>query len=136
MAGTIVADDLQHSTAGSVGTEYVVNGSAKNWINLKGTSTISSRASLNTSSISDIGTGTYQVNMSSSMSDNAYIFTGVSQNYSDTTARGHGGWHPYPYTTLTTSAYVTKTIYGNYNAGDATTYDTERMFSVVHGDLA
>jgi len=29
MAGTIVADDIQHSTAGSVGTEYVVDGVAK-----------------------------------------------------------------------------------------------------------
>jgi len=131
---TLKVDEIQNTSGGPV--TLTQQSAAKNWINLKGTSTISSRASLNVSSISDIGTGTYQVNMSSSMSDNAYIFTGVSQNYSDTTARGHGGWHPYPYTTLTTSAYVTKTIYGTYNAGDATVYDTERMFSVVHGDLA
>ena len=29
MAGKIIADTLEHSTAGSVDTQYVVNGSAK-----------------------------------------------------------------------------------------------------------
>ena len=34
MAGKIIADTLEHSTAGSVTTDYVVNGSAKAWSNL------------------------------------------------------------------------------------------------------
>jgi hypothetical protein len=34
MAGTIIADTLTHSTAGSVTTDYVVNGSAKAWANI------------------------------------------------------------------------------------------------------
>ena len=32
MAGKIIADTLEHSTAGSLTTDYVVNGSAKAWI--------------------------------------------------------------------------------------------------------
>jgi hypothetical protein len=31
--GKIKADTLEHSTAGTVDTQYVVNGSAKAWIN-------------------------------------------------------------------------------------------------------
>jgi hypothetical protein len=31
MAGKIVADELEHSTAGSVDTQYVVSGSSKAW---------------------------------------------------------------------------------------------------------
>ena len=32
MAGKIIADTLEHSTAGSIATNYVVNGSAKAWV--------------------------------------------------------------------------------------------------------
>ena len=32
MAGTLAADTLTHSTAGSIGTNYVVEGSCKSWI--------------------------------------------------------------------------------------------------------
>ena len=31
MAGKIIADQIEHSTAGSLDTQYVVNGSAKAW---------------------------------------------------------------------------------------------------------
>ena len=37
--GKIKADTLEHSTAGSLDTSYVVNGSAKAWVNFNGTST-------------------------------------------------------------------------------------------------
>ena len=32
MAGKIVADTLEHSTAGSIATNYVVEGSLKAWV--------------------------------------------------------------------------------------------------------
>ena len=57
MAGKIVADTLEHSTAGSLDTQYVVNGSAKAWMNLNGTGTIATRDTLNISSVTDNGTG-------------------------------------------------------------------------------
>ena len=34
MAGKIIADTLEHSTAGSLTTDYVVNGSAKGYFNV------------------------------------------------------------------------------------------------------
>ena len=72
MAGKIVADTLEHSTAGSLDTQYVVNGSAKSWMNLNGTGTIATRDTLNISSVTDNGTGIYTANLSSSMSDANY----------------------------------------------------------------
>ena len=66
MAGKIVADTLEHSTAGSVDTQYVVNGSEKVWMNFNGTGTVAIRDSLNTSSITDVSTGRYRPNYTNS----------------------------------------------------------------------
>ena len=76
MAGKIVADTLEHSTAGSVDTQYVVNGSAKAWINLNGTGTIATRDSLNISGTTDSGTGTYSASFSTSMGSINYTAVG------------------------------------------------------------
>ena len=57
MAGKIVADTLEHSTAGSIATNYVVEGSAKAWVNLNGTGTIAISDSINHSSATDSATG-------------------------------------------------------------------------------
>ena len=73
MAGKIVADTLEHSTAGSVDTQYVVDGSAKVW--LRSTDAAVLTQSLNVSSGTDSGTGHY-----------VYAFTN-SFNYS----ADHGG---------------------------------------------
>ena len=60
MAGKIVADTLEHSTAGSIATNYVVEGSAKQWSNYSGAGT-TLRDSFNTSSATDNGTGQYTI---------------------------------------------------------------------------
>ena len=73
MAGKIVADTLEHSTAGSIATNYVVEGSAKAWVNFNGTGTVVARDSLNLSSLDDDGTGQYGVNMTSAMADANYM---------------------------------------------------------------
>ncbi len=57
MAGKIVADTLEHSTAGSIATNYVVEGSAKAW--LRSTDAAVLTQSLNVSSGTDNGTGHY-----------------------------------------------------------------------------
>ena len=58
MAGTIAADTLTHSTAGSLTTDYVVNGSAKAWCRFVGSSATAAD-SLNTSSILDNSAGQF-----------------------------------------------------------------------------
>ena len=48
MAGKIVADTLEHSTAGSIATNYVVEGSAKHWCMFNSdNSTVTAADSLN-----------------------------------------------------------------------------------------
>jgi len=81
MAGKIIADQIEHSTAGSLDTSYVVNGSSKAWINFNGTGTVATRDSLNNSSLTDGGTGNYTVGFASSFSNSNYapICSGVSE---------------------------------------------------------
>jgi len=65
--GTLKADTLTHSTAGSVDTNYVVNGSARSWIRMNSAATISD--SLNISSTSDDGTGDYSVTFTNNVAN-------------------------------------------------------------------
>jgi len=60
----------------TVGTSYVVNGSAKAWCNFNGTGTIAIQDSLNVSSLTDDGTGTYQSLMTNSMAAANYVAFG------------------------------------------------------------
>ena len=69
MAGKIIADTLEHSTAGSIATNYVVSGTAKAWVNFNGTGTVAIRDSFSTSSITDGGTGVYTFNYATAMTD-------------------------------------------------------------------
>ena len=68
MAGKIIADQIEHSTAGSLDTSYVVNGSAKMWANLNGL-TFGLRDSFNTSSATDHSTGNYSITQTSVFSN-------------------------------------------------------------------
>jgi len=77
--GTIAFDTLQTSgqitgTAKSVDTDYVVNGSAKVWIDFAGDGT-SINDSFNIASLTDTATGDYTPNFSSSMSSANYAIT-------------------------------------------------------------
>ena len=72
MAGKIVADTLEHSTAGSVDTQYVVDGSAKVWSRCDQSSGLSLTSSLNVSSVTDSATGKWVNTFTSSMNDALY----------------------------------------------------------------
>ena len=71
--GKIKADTLEHSTAGSLDTQYVVNGSAKAYANNDSVS--SNLKSFNVSSFTDVGTGLPQQQLTSNMSDGLYVIT-------------------------------------------------------------
>ena len=77
--GTIKADTLTHSTAGSLATNYVVEGSNKMWCNFQGTGTAAIRDSFNTSSITDNGTGDYRFTFTNAM-NNVNYSTDCSQS--------------------------------------------------------
>ena len=68
--GTLKADTLTHSTAGSLATNFVVRGSQKGYINFDGSaSTPSATDSLNHSSITDGGTGIFACAFTNSMAN-------------------------------------------------------------------
>ena len=77
--GTLKADTLTHSTAGSLATNYVVEGSKKMWCNFQGTGTAAIRDSFNTSSITDNGTGDYRFTFTNAM-NNVNYSTDCSQS--------------------------------------------------------
>tara|TARA_E500000318_G_scaffold5535_2_gene5640 strand:+ start:753 stop:1139 length:387 start_codon:yes stop_codon:yes gene_type:complete len=79
MAGKIVADTLEHSTAGSIATNYVVNGSAKAWFTYEQAAN-TLRKSLNTSSITDTATGRFSYNATSAFSDTYSSFVSQGGN--------------------------------------------------------
>jgi hypothetical protein len=123
MAGTIAADTLTHSTAGSIATNYVVEGSAKAWINFDGTGTIASRDSLNVSSLSDGGTGIYSTVFTNAMNNDDYAMSGASG--------GNEGRMISPKGTYTTT---TVQFYSNDHNGTAA--DNSIICINAHGDLA
>ena len=81
MAGKIIADQIQHSSAGSLDTQYVVNGSAKAWVNLDATGTPSARDSLNLSTITDNSAGDFTLTWSSSLANANYSVSGMGENF-------------------------------------------------------
>jgi len=122
MAGTIVADTLTHSTAGSIATNYVVEGSAKAWASWNSTTTV--QDSLNISSLSDSGSGVTVHNFSSSFS-NALFSTSGSHD------RLGGNINSFLVNAFATTSVTTST-YTNAGAIDASVLAS----SNVHGDLA
>lgn len=125
MAGKIVADQLEHSTAGSLDTQFVVNGSAKHmvWADTNTSNTI--RKSLNNSSITDNGTGDYTFVATSAFSD-IYSYVGCcTGSASDPNASGENGSI---YTTTSSCTFITQ----DYNGS---TGDADLTFLSV-GDLA
>ena len=114
----------------TVGTGYVVNGSAKAWANLNGT-TFGLRDSLNISSASDEGTGEYKFNYSNNMGNGNYSisFTAGHSVGSSTTAVFVGG--PNGNTTQ-----VGSTFCNIRNAANSANTDRDQVFFQVHGDLA
>ena len=126
MAGKIIADTLEHSTAGSIATNYVVEGSAKAWNSFDGT--VSSNYELdsfNSSTFTDIGTGSYKFAFTSSMNNANYA---SPAGYGHTETADHGVRWPHLNSHNTTSETRGLTNNGNGNIG--------RIHVTVLGDLA
>jgi len=133
MAGKIVADTLEHSTAGSVTTDYVVNGSAKAWCNLNGT-TFGNRDGLNVASNTDNGTGDYTTTFTNAMNDANYAT--VDGSIDSVSSQSRSTELSADQFTHTTASYRRQ-----YNlsqaAGDGNfVYDVNNVMQAVFGDLA
>lgn len=106
--GKLIADTIQHSTAGNVSTEYVVDGSSKCFVQYKQTSTEEVRQSLNVSSVTDDATGIWTVAFTSNFSNQYYCNSGSSD----------GG--------TTTQAVVTNAYSATYDSGNYRSSSTNR----------
>ena len=81
--GTIVNGDINASAA-IASTKLTGVNDAKAWINFNGTGTPAIRASFNVTSITDIGTGKYEVNFTTALTDANYsvvVGTNAGQSY-------------------------------------------------------
>jgi hypothetical protein len=132
--GTLKADTLTHSTAGSLDTNFVVNGSAKGHVRISySSSTPSEDDSFNHSSTTDSGTGFATLNIINSMSSINY--TTIQTNGGLATDRY--GWgqtqmnNSAAFTANTTSTYVC--VWLSYVPNFR---DPDRASFVIHGDLA
>lgn len=134
MAGKIVADTLEHSTAGSIATNYVVEGSAKAWVNLSGSS-LTDPASLtgvndsfNTASVLDLQVGEATVSFTNSMNNNDYSVSGTS-NADNTVGGRNSNFGAYAFG-------VSSYTFCTSRANTAATEDGFVVSAAAHGDLA
>ena len=121
--GTLKADTLTHSTAGSLATNFVVEGSAKAWVDYSGAGT-SYNDSFNASSATDNSTGDYTFTLTNSMGSTSYagITDGLNTDNNNFDVFMH-----------------TKAA-GSFSArlriGDSGSDTDKETYAVAHGDLA
>ena len=125
MAGTIAADTLTHSTAGSIATNYVVEGSAKAWVNFTTSSSTSNLASLNVSSLTDNGTGDTTITYTNAMNTDNYASVGLCGEQ-NTTASNR-------IFSIGTKIAASIRVHG---ATTSAVDDMPENNTVIHGDLA
>jgi len=132
MAGKIIADTIETGAGADISTSYVVNGSAKAWVNFDASSgTPTERNSLNVSSLTDNGTGNFSPNFSNNMSSTGYSSQGATNAYSSrTTYAGYGG--STSQFNITTSSFSMVCVSHYHNS----VRDGTEISSSIHGDLA
>ena len=81
---TIKANTLLHSDGSTTNPPAIPaldQRMAKAWVSFNGTGTVAINKSFSISSITDVGTGGYRVNFSTSMSDANYVWVGTAEKY-------------------------------------------------------
>jgi len=133
MAGKIVADQLEHSTAGSLNTQFVVNGTPKGFCHFNQV-TPAITNSLNASSLTDTAAGHGSVNWASAMSDANYTCTTGNKTVAATTAYAVVLNDDVSYVTRTASVWSFNSYYisGSTNAA----FDSSSAICSAMGDLA
>ena len=113
MAGKIIADQIEHSTAGSLDTSYVVNGSAKYWVTFSTLTVVQVHDSLNHSSFTDVSTGHANISFVNSFNNTNYSGSGMSVQTANVC------WRNYSSEYLTGSnVVITQDHNANGNDGD------------------
>ena len=124
--GKIKADTLEHSTAGSLDTSYVVNGSAKAWFNFDQDAPAVDN-SFNVASVTDTGTGIFDPQWNNNFADVNYACAGMAgDTFIITLDDGHEE------TVLTTTGDCQ--MKAQQGGGGLT--DNEQTMVIAFGDLA
>jgi len=110
----------------SIATSFVANGSAKAWVNFNGTGTVAIRDSFSVSSITDSGTGNYDINLASAMANANYANSGMSADLAAGAYVSYEG--PATMTTAKIDIYI-------FTSGSAI-IDNNLITVNFHGDLA
>lgn len=122
---TLVTSNISDGTT-SVGTGYVVNGSAKAWCQASNAPAIND--SFNVTSLTDVGTGKLVYNLTSSMANAVYAFNASAQL---TTITGTGCFAMNPLVTSNTTSTCRSDFYENGIASDGANW-----IASINGDLA
>jgi len=125
--GKIKADTLEHSTAGALDTQFVVSGSAKAWINIDMSNAVT-LDSLNSSSITDFGTGTFRDHLATALVNANYAVTASAMDPTKTDSGGSN--RTADGTPSSTIQFVLRA-----SAYDNTANDVPAAAGVAHGDL-
>ena len=135
MAGKLIADQIEHSTAGSLDTSYVVQGSAKAWADVSGSGTPAVDDSLNIASVIDVGTGNRKYTVSNALSNTNYVvLSGIVSDGNTNGSRGASGQHIYSKATADFAYYC---YYGSTAGSDGNLSDAFTIDGLaLNGDLA
>ena len=128
MASELRVNTLKDASGNnSIATSFVAGGSAKTWVNFNGTGTIAIRDSLNTTSLTDNGTGDQSVTIANDM-DNANYSLSITSNNVQTAIGDATNW---------SKTDPTVTLYRLITRGSGSSYqDSQFVCCEVHGDLA
>lgn len=126
--GKIVADQIQHSSEGTVGTQYVVGGVAKHWTSWNQSGTLTVAGSFNQSSLTDEQSAYTTVAFTSNMSNDDYAYSGCTQGYN----YGQAVFCETLTSNKLTSATQVRTMHNTSNA----VMDPDDVMMHTHGDLA
>jgi len=119
----------------SVGTGYVVNGSAKAWVNYTGVTTTSINDSFNTSSLTDVGTGRTTVTFSNSFDNTNYCMSTSIRKDNDI-ANGTETLRTFLSSPKSVSSLFVVSYYNNPSAGTSGYFNSPENGAHFMGDLA
>ena len=142
MTSELRVDNLKGSTTGGSinvlgeGTSATTNlqqGLCKMWIHFNGTGTIATDDSLNSSGITDVGTGAYTISFTNSMANTSYTVTGAGKEDTSSSHTGSSADRTFRPARVPLATGDVKVIGANM---DTSFRDLEEVYTVLHGDLA
>ena len=128
---TLKVNTIQNTSGGSSSTpEQIQQGRCKAWVHFQGTGTVTNNNSFNVSSVTDEGTGLYDVNFATNMSNANYV-TQVNGQLDVTS--GSTSTDNVIYSIVNTPQTTSSTRVFS-RAATSSTLDSLNMFVAIFGD--